>query len=502
MSEEPPDDQTPTPAGARSGKNSDSNQHPPLKEEPPVETRRRVTLVGRMLDYTVTTGMLPLRSDAGEIEANVFFMAYTLDQPNGTGQRPLTFAFNGGPGSSSIWLHLGALGPRRVHLNPDGTMPPPPFRLVDNDDTWLTETDLVFIDPVGTGFSRAAKPELEGKFWGYKGDIESVGEFIRLYLTRYGRWSSPLFLAGESYGTIRASGLAGHLIDRGIAFNGIILVSALLSYMTLLMDDTIANDLPYTLYLPAFTATAWYHKRLPEDLQQRELRAVLDETEEWAMGAYLVALAKGDTLSGEERAEIIARLSRYTGLVARYIDDSDLRIHIQRFCKELLRDERRTLGRLDSRFTGTDRLAVTEMPDVDPSLTSPTPPFTATFNDYIRNELGYETDAIYETLSMRVNEKWEFDSARQGYVETGDALRKAFSQNPHMQVLVACGYYDLATPFSAITYSVNHMGLHSSMRRRLRYTAYEAGHMMYIDEGERAKLKQDVSTFIRDTTSH
>jgi carboxypeptidase C (cathepsin A) len=469
----------------------------PAPAPPPVETEHEITVDGRALAYTVTTGMLPLKDAKGETEANIFFIAYTVNQEQGAPARPLTFAFNGGPGSSSIWLHMGALGPRHVHLNDDGTTPAPPYRVEDNPDTWLSETDLVFIDPVGTGYSRATKDEHNKKFWNAKGDIESVSEFIRLYLTRYQRWTSPLFLAGESYGTYRAAGIAGYLIDKGIAFNGVILVSAVLSMLTIRMHGDRGNDLPYLLFLPSFTATAWYHKRLPDDLQSRELPDLLSEVERWVLNDYLVALAQGDTLDEEQRSRVVEQLARYTGLDTSYIERSRLRINIMRFCKELMRDRDQTVGRLDSRFTGSDLLGVTEFPEFDPSLVGPTPPFTAAFNDYVRRELGYESDVEYETLSMAVNEGWTFDEQSSSSPETAEALRGAFARNPHMHVLVACAYYDLATPYFAVVYTFNHMGLKPDLRQQVHYTFYEAGHMMYIDRAERTQLKEDIASFYR-----
>lgn len=469
-----------------------------LKEQAPIQTRHEATIRGARLAYDVTAGLMPLRNAKDEIEAQIFFVAYTLDRGEGDAPRPLTFAFNGGPGSSSVWLHMGALGPKRAHLNPDGTMPPPPFRLVDNDETWLAETDLVFIDPVGTGYSRAATPELEEKFYGYKGDIESVGEFIRLYLTRYRRWSSPLFLAGESYGTLRSAGLAGHLVERGIALNGIALISAVLSYATLDMWAVGLNDLPYSLFLPSFAATAWYHKRLAEEYQSRELTDVLAEVEEYATGDYLLALVKGDAISAEERAEVIRRVSAYTGLEERFVDNSNLRIQIMRFCKELLRDEKRTVGRLDSRFTGVDTLAVTETPDVDPSMVHPGAPFTAMVNDYLRDALKFESDQGYETMSRNVIEKWKFDSVRNGYLDTTAPLRTAFNRNPHLKVLVTYGYYDLATPYYAMQYTMNHLGLEPSRREDIHYAAYEAGHMTYIDDTCRVQFRNDIVAFYEE----
>src|SRR6185295_7212556 len=277
----------------------------------------------------------------------MFFMAYTLDDA-GRGRRPLTFSFNGGLGSASVWLHLGALGPKRVRMNSDGGMPAPPFDLIDNEQTWLTQTDLVFIDPVGTGYSRAVRPDLASKFFGLQGDIESVGEFIRLYLTRFERWTSPLFLAGESYGTTRASALSGYLVDRGIAFNGIILISTIMNFGTTAFAA--GNDLPYALYLPSYAATAWYHKKLPSDLQSKPVARVVADAESFAAGEYLLALEKGSRLSAQERQDVITKLSRFTGLDAKFLDYANLRVNLNLFRKELLRSERRSIGRLDSRF--------------------------------------------------------------------------------------------------------------------------------------------------------
>ncbi len=464
------------------------------KEEAPVVTKHELRLAsGRVLRYSVTTGLMPLKGDTGEVEARVFFMAYALDRTGGPETRPLMFSFNGGPGSSSVWLHLGALGPKRVKMRTDGAMPSPPYRLVDNEHTWLDETDLVFIDPVGTGYSRAAKPELGKKFWGVQGDIESVGEFIRLYLTRHERWGSPLFLVGESYGTTRAAGLAGHLVERGIAFNGILLVSSILNFQT--ARFTRGNDLPYPLFLPTYAATAWYHKKLPADLQAKPVAEFLREVEAFAGGEYPGALQKGDQMSAAERQAVVKRLARYTGLSETYLDEADLRIEIQRFCKELLRHERRTVGRLDSRFQGTDASAVAERPEFDPSMTAIRPPYTATFNDYVRRNLGYKSDAVYHILGGGIGSPWDFGS-QNGFADTSEALRSAFAKNPDMRVFVASGYYDLATPYFATEYTLSHMGLDAAQRARISTAQYEAGHMMYIHEGELARLKQDVAKFI------
>src|SRR5579863_6466033 len=324
------------------------------KEEPPVVTHHEIRAGGKQLKYTATTGMMPIRNPKGDTEGHIFFMAYTLDAVSDQSRRPLMFSFNGGPGSASVWLHLGAVGPKRVVMLNDGEMPAPPFHLVDNEYTWLDQTDLVFIDPVGTGYSRPAKPELGKEFWSLRGDIQSVGEFIRMYLTRYERWTSPLFLVGESYGTTRAAGLSGHLIERGIAFNGIVLVSSILNFQTAQFAK--GNDLPYVLFLPTYTATAWYHHKLAPDLQS-DLQKTLKEVEAWAETGYAEALAKGDRLNAAERQTVIDHLSRYMGIEKRYIDNSNLRVPIFQFTKELLRDQKRTVGRIDSRFKGIDESA-------------------------------------------------------------------------------------------------------------------------------------------------
>lgn len=470
-------------------------KQPEKPEVPPVESRHTLVVDGQTLAYTATTGTLPLRDEEkDEVKARVFFTAYTLDRPADVpaSARPLMFVFNGGPGSSSVWLHLGALGPQRVVMQDEGWMPPPPYQLVDNAHTWLDVADLVFIDPVGTGYSRPVKPDDGKDYWSLQGDLDSVGEFIRLYLTRYERWASPLFLAGESYGTTRAAGLAGHLVSKGIAFNGIILISTTLNFQTLEFEQ--GNDLPYALFLPTYTASAWYHGRLPEDLQQKPLADVLAEVTAFAEGDYLVALAQGDRLSDDERQAVADRLMRYTGLDGRYLDGTHLRIEIMRFCKELLREQKRTVGRLDSRFTGMDALAITETPEFDPSYTAIMPPYTAMMNDYVRRVLGYETDMEYQTLSGKVHSAWQWE--QNTYADTSEALRGALTRNPFMKVFVAAGYYDLATPFRATYYTLSHMNIDPALRANVHTAEYEAGHMLYLDLKSLAKLKADVVDFL------
>ncbi|MBA2278634.1 MAG: peptidase S10 [Chloroflexia bacterium] len=446
---------------------------------------------GPTLAYTTTTGMMPIRNEKGEVEARIFYMAYTLDDPPADRPRPLMFSFNGGPGSSSVWLHLGGLAPKRVEMLPDGAMPKPPFSLVDNEHTWLAETDLVFIDPVDTGYSRAESEDLAKQYREIDKDIAAVGEFIRLYLTRYRRWGAPLFLVGESYGTFRAAGLAGYLIERGLAFNGIVLVSSILNLQT--ARFTLGNDLPHILYVPTFAATAWFHGKVPKDLRKKKQRAFLDEVEAWVETEYAPALALGDRLPDDRRQSVANALARYTGLSERYVEQADLRINIHAFCKELLRDERRTVGRLDSRFQGVDRSGVAEYPEFDPSMAAIRPPFTAMLNDYVRGELGHESDVEYHILR---GVEWNWGDAAKGYPDTSDALRSAFAKNPYLQLFIASGYYDLATPYYGTVYTLNHMALDRSLRGNIHTEEYPVGHMVYIERDALAKLHTDVAAFV------
>lgn len=459
----------------------------------PVVAEHSIEVGGATLEYTSHTGMLPIRNADGAEEAGIFYMAYLRKPVEGAGPRPIMFSFNGGPGSASVWLHLGALGPYRVTTMEDG-MPAPPYQVMPNEYTWLADTDLVFIDPVGTGYSRPKNAETGKKFWGMQGDIESVGSFIRLFLTRFQRWSSPIFIVGESYGTTRAAGLASHLIDRGIALNGIVLVSSILNFQT--AQFARGNDLPYILFLPSYTATAWYHGCLSDRLQA-DLGATLAEVEAWAEGEYAAALALGDRLTEQARADVAAKLASYTGLSEEYIDETDLRVQIHRFCKELLRRSKRSVGRLDSRFKGIDALAATEYPDHDPSISVIMPPYTSAFNDYVRRVLKYETDDVYEILGSGIKSPWDWGSANRGFPDTSEALRSAFARNEHMKLFVASGYFDLATPYFATRYTLGHMALDPSVRDNISTADYEAGHMMYVHAASLAKLRDDVCEFIR-----
>ena len=461
-------------------------------DEEPVVTHHRISIDGKELPYTATAGLMPIKDVKGDVEARIFFIAYTLDGAAPTTGRPLIFSFNGGPGSVSVWLHLGALGPRRVGLPEDPTIRAPPFRLVDNEATWLDRADLVFIDPVGTGFSRATKPELNSKFHALRGDITSVGEFIRMYLTRYNRWATPLFLIGESYGTTRAAGLAGHLVDQGIAFNGLILVSCALDFQGFVFSQ--GNDLPFLTYLPSYTASAWYHKKLTADLQQAELAAVLNEVEQWAERDYASILARGDRLTDGERRAAAMKLAQYTGLSTADVDANNLRIAMSHFCKKLLRRERRVIGRFDSRYKGIEGSAASASPSFDPSLAGVRAPYTSTFNNYIHAELGYKTDVPYYILGEGIG-RWDWQLGM-GYPATTDELRDAMTKNPHMKVLIASGYYNLATPHRTVEQTLASLGFDPILRKNITIQRYEAGHMMYVHGPSLHKLKHDGTTLI------
>ena len=467
-------------------------QTPPKVIEPAAVVKKHsISLNGKTLNYTTTTGRLPITNEQGEVEAHMFFVAYLLDNP--PAKRPLLFSFNGGPGSASVWLHMGVLGPKIVRMKDDGTYPPPPFELVDNAHSFLPFTDMVFIDPVGTGYSRAVKPELGKKFFGAQGDIASVSEFIRLWLGRYQRWSSPLYMIGESYGTFRAAGVAGYLVDRGVAFNGVVLISSILQYQTARFSP--GNDLPYSLFLPTYTAIAWYHKKLEAGLQG-DLREAVKEAEQYASGEYVTVLAKGDRLTPAERTKAIDKLHRLTGLEKRYLDQHDLRVEINHFTKELLRKRGMTVGRLDGRLTGVEGLNGDPVSEFDPSMTAIRAPYTAIFNDYARRELGYESDLHYYILGGGTG-PWDWGQGGSNrYVETAGALRQAFAKNPYMRVYVGSGYYDLATPYFATEYTFSHMGLPAMYKGQITTKMFPAGHMFYSLKPALAELSKDIEAFV------
>ncbi len=466
----------PAPAAAAGEKaGGESTQFPaPPAEEKTSKTQHTMQAGGQRIPYTAVAGTMVLKKEDGKARASIFYVAYTRDDAADKTKRPVTFIFNGGPGSSSVWLHMGAFGPKRVKMGPEGEQPAPPYELVDNDDTLLPATDMVFIDPVTTGFSRQAPGENPQQFHGLEGDLESVAEFIRLYLTRYERWGSPKYLAGESYGTTRAAGLSLYLLENeGIYLNGITLISSVLNFETL--EFTSGNDLPYALFLPSFTAAAWYHKKLPADLEG-DLAKAVEASREFAGGEYTLALMKGDRLTAAEKEAVAKKLARFTGLSEQYILLSNLRVSDFKFFGELLRSERRTIGRYDSRLTGIPSDAAAGRFDYDPSYASVQGAYTNMFNAYVRGELKFESDMPYEILTGKVR-PWPYPQNR--FVDVSERLRQAINQNPNLRVIIANGYYDLATPFFATEYTVHHMLLDPTLENNVSLFYCDAGHMLY-----------------------
>ncbi|HEY1716924.1 MAG TPA: peptidase S10 [Verrucomicrobiae bacterium] len=458
----------------------------------PVFTTNTVAIAGQRVTYVAEAGMLPVLTSTGTVRASVFYIAYTRTGGTDKSARPITFCFNGGPGSSSVWLHLGALGPRRVKMNENGTLPRPPFGLVDNEYSILDSSDLVFIDPVATGFSRAAKDEKPANFFGDDGDLDSVGEFIRLWTTRHERWLSPKYLCGESYGVFRAAGLADHLSSRyGMYLNGLILVSGVLDFATIY--DVPGNDVPYPLYLPAYTAAAQFHKKLPPDLQN-DLTKALAESRAFAKGEYASALQQGDSLSADEHKKIAAELVRLTGLKPQVIEDNNLRIDEGVFRKQLLHDEGLILGAYDARITGRDDDPASPYPDFDPSDAAVLGPFSAAVNSYVRGELKFEDDLPYEMIANV--QPWNYN-AKNNYASSGAKLAATMNQNPYMKILVLGGRCDLVCPIDTVHYALDHMALDANYRTNITYAEFDAGHMMYINLPDLKKMHADLEDFLK-----
>ena len=479
---------------------------PAAESEPPPEpksksTRHEVTIGGQKIRYTATVGWLIMKDDAGKPIARFGYTAYTRDGVKDLAQRPVLFAFNGGPGSSSIWLHMGILGPRRVVVSDPDYSPPPPSQRVDNEFSVLDVTDIVMIDPVGTGFSKPLGEAKGADFWGVDQDIKSVGAFIKRWVTENGRWASPKYLLGESYGGMRSAGLADHLQTvHGMNLNGVVLVSPFLNSMSGV--DGIEADLPHALYLPTLAATAWYHGLIAN--KPASLEAYMAEVERFAYDEYLPALTRGYTISAEEKRAVAAKLATYTGTRPDYWEKADLRVTHTQFLQELKRDQRQIAGRIDSRFVGPAMNPLAENMNYDPFFPAVGPAYTAAFLDYMHNELGFGRDEEYVVSAFGV--KWDWKHKQPGTDDwfspapnTVPDLARALTKNPGLHVLVQQGWYDLATPHFIMKHDIDHLDITPEARARIRTEYYEAGHMMYLHGPSMGKYREDLARFIRET---
>jgi carboxypeptidase C (cathepsin A) len=496
-------DKNPASAAEKSATPPAGTEAPPPATDQTVTTRHKANIGGKTLAYTATCGTWVLSEEEvkeGEHKGQkqksaMFFTAYTMDGVKDPAKRPLMFCFNGGPGSSSVWLHLGVIGPKRVAMDKNGDAGPPPYQLIDNPLSMLADADLVFIDPIGTGYSRMVEGEKTSEYHEYQRDLESVGAFIRLYVSRFERWASPKFIAGESYGTTRACGLSGLLQDKyGMYLNGLILISVAVDFQTIRFDH--GNDMPPTVYLPTYAATAWYHQKLPAELQKKSLPNLLQEVETFAMGDYAAALFQGDKLAPKAFDAMAAKVARYTGLSVAYVKATKLRVHIHRFCKELLRSEGKTVGRLDSRYTAQDRDSAGEHFEFDPAMVAIGGAYATTLNDYLRRTLKFETDLDYRVLSG-LYLTWGWKDFANRYVNVGETLRSAMNKNPHLKVYVGNGYFDLATPHFASDYTINHLSLDAALANNISTHYYEAGHMMYVHEPSLKAMVKDMRAFVK-----
>jgi carboxypeptidase C (cathepsin A) len=480
---------------AKAAKDDKAEEKPAPK---PSVTRHKLTIDGRSIAYTATAATIDLKNDAGDLIGRMFYTAYVADGVSDPTKRPVTFLFNGGPGSSTMWLHMASFGPMRVDVSDAEPTPPPPYPIVDNSDSLLDRTDMVFIDAIGTGWSRIVGKGEAKNFYGTDPDVAAFGQFIQRWVGANGRWNSPKFLMGESYGTTRAAGLLRWLDGKGMAFNGAVMVSSYLNAWDDFNGPPFATDLAYELYLPTMAASAWYHDRIQP--KPADLAAFLAEVRAFALNEYAHALAQGASLGDAERDAVLVKLQRYTAMPEAFLRNANLRIDPSRFQKELLRGERRTVGRLDARFQGIDHDAAGETPESDAAQDAFAAAIVAGFNAYAHDQLGYVTDEIYRPTNYpEVNREW--DDHHQGpfgrspMPDVAEDLRDAMSSNPHLKLFSANGYYDFATPFFETEYTMGHMGLDPALQKNVTYGYYPAGHMMYVHPPSRRQMKADLAKF-------
>lgn len=502
------DDTNNTPAAQHQPENTDATQGEKTPQARHSVTNHQIVIDGEPVAYRATAGWLIVKDSEGKPAAQVGYTLYEREQVAEPRMRPVTFAYNGGPGSSSVWLHMGVLGPRRVEVADADFTLPPPYDVVDNEHSIIDVSDLVMIDPVGTGYSKPLGDKKGADFWGVDQDITWIARFIKTWVSEQGRWNAPKFLLGESYGGMRSAGVAWELLaQHGMALNGVVLVAPFLSFVD--GFDMIGADLPYVLFLPSFAAAAWYHHKLaarPDDLV-----AFLDEVKAFSYDTYAPALLKGSRLSEEERARVLEKLAHYTGIAQDYWARANLRVNHAQFVKELLRDRQQSTGRIDSRFIGPGLNLLGEYMNYDPLHAAIGPAFTAAFQSYYHTELQFGQDLEYQVIAAELFAEWDWSHAPPSHAD-GFGFRKlpfanasadlayAMGQNPHMKVLVQAGYFDLATPIGAIEYALEHLDLPPAQRANMSIKYYQAGHMAYIHPPSRAQFKHDLAHFIRDAT--
>ena len=468
------------------------------KEESSV-TEHTIKIGGAAIPYKATAATILLKNEKEEPTALMYYTAYTRSDVKDLSTRPVAFIYNGGPGSASMWLHMGSFSPKRVVIPSAEAPQPAPYKVVENPYCLLDKSDLVFIDPIGTGFSKAVGKAADKDFWGVDEDVKSIAQMIQTYVNRNDRWNSPKFLIGESYGTFRSAALSNYLQNTdGMYFNGIVLISSVLDLGTISFNPS--EDMPYVFYLPSYAATAWYHKMLKE--QPADMKAFVEEARQFAVTEYAGALIKGSKLTAGEKAEMAKKLSRFTGLSEEYLIKADLRVALPQFMKELQRSRGLTTGRLDARFSGFSYDLLGEYAEFDPQDTSITGPFTAAWNNYVRTELKFGQDKVYIGGSNQANQQWNWkhnagdNFGFPGSPNTEGDLIQAMLVNPRMKVEIENGYYDLATPFFATEFTADHLGLPEALRKNITLRYYDAGHMMYVREEDLAKLKANVGSFI------
>ena len=476
----------------------------PADKEKPAETPKEESSVtdhtlkvgGQPIPYKATASTILLKNEKDEPTALIYSTAYTRSDVKETAQWPLAFIYNGGPGSASLWLHMGAFGPRRVVTSDAEPTPPPPYKLVDNASTLLDKTDVVFIDPVGTGFSHAVGKAQDKDFWGVDQDVKSLAQFITIYVNRNNRWNSPKFLIGESYGTFRSAALSNYLQQHeGMYLNGIDLISSVLDASTISFPT--GSDMPYVFYVPSYAATAWYHKMIPD--RPSDQKAFIEDARRFAQTEYASALIKGSRITADEKKDIAKKLTHFTGLSEDYLTKANLRVNLPQFMEELQRGRGLTTGRLDARFSGPTYNLLAETANSDPQSDAITGAFTAAFNSYVRDELKFGQEKPYHAISDNVGNNWDWKHGGDGFpgapnVE-GDLIQ-ALLTNPHLKVQVENGIYDLATPFFATEFTMEHLGLPEKLQKNIKLQYYDAGHMMYVRDEDLVKLKANLGAFI------